>query len=52
MRIAILGAGFAGLSAAWDLALRSLGEGGSITIFEKAPEAGGAAGGFKQDNWD
>ncbi|MFN8421952.1 MAG: NAD(P)/FAD-dependent oxidoreductase [Anaerolineae bacterium] len=46
--VAIIGAGFAGLSAAWDLA----GAGWSVTVFDGAPKAGGLASGFKDDAWD
>ena len=48
MNIAIIGAGIAGLSAAYDLA----GHGHQVTIFEAAPYAGGLAAGFKSDRWD
>ena len=47
MKIAILGAGFAGLAAAHDL----VAAGHAVTIYEKAPRAGGAAGGFKLPHW-
>ncbi len=48
MKIAILGAGFAGMAAAYDL----IQAGHAVTIYEKAPRAGGAAGGFKLPHWD
>jgi len=48
MKIAILGAGYAGMSAAWDLARA----GHDITIYEAADHAGGLASGFKQPHWD
>ncbi|MCR4326729.1 MAG: FAD-dependent oxidoreductase, partial [Candidatus Roizmanbacteria bacterium] len=48
MKVAILGAGFAGLAAAYDLVQA----GHAVTIYEKAPHAGGAAGGFKLPHWD
>ncbi len=48
MKVAILGAGFTGLSAAYRL----LQKGHKVTIFEKEPEIGGLATGFKKDNWD
>lgn len=48
MNIAIIGAGVAGLSAAYDLA----GAGHTVTIFEAAGYAGGLAAGFKSDRWD
>lgn len=47
MRVAILGAGFTGLTAA----LRLLQMGHRITIFEK-DNLGGLAGGFKKPGWD
>ncbi|MEM7347332.1 MAG: NAD(P)/FAD-dependent oxidoreductase [Chloroflexota bacterium] len=48
MKIAIIGAGIAGLSAAYDLAKA----GYQVTIFEAAPVTGGLAAGFKSDRWD
>jgi protoporphyrinogen oxidase len=48
MRIAIIGAGPAGLSAAYDLA----GVGRSVTVFEGAPSVGGLASGFKAPHWE
>ena len=47
MRIAILGAGFAGLSAAHDL----LNAGHTVTIYEAANKPGGLASGFRQPGW-
>ncbi len=47
-RIAIIGAGFAGLSAAWDLAKA----GHEVSIFEASTEPGGLASGFKEPHWD
>jgi protoporphyrinogen oxidase len=48
MNVAIVGAGVAGLAAAYDLA----GEGHTVTIFEAASYAGGLAAGFKSERWD
>ncbi|NUQ36878.1 MAG: NAD(P)/FAD-dependent oxidoreductase [Caldilineales bacterium] len=47
-RIAIIGAGVAGLAAAHDLR----GRGHEIRIFEAAEQVGGLAGGFKAPHWD
>ncbi|HAY84864.1 MAG TPA: oxidoreductase, partial [Chloroflexi bacterium] len=48
MKIAIIGAGFAGLSAAYDLAKN----GHQVTIFEASGYVGGLAAGFKEPHWD
>jgi protoporphyrinogen oxidase len=48
MNIAIIGAGIAGLSAAYDLAKA----GHKVTIFEAAAVPGGLAAGFKSERWD
>lgn len=48
MKIAVIGAGFGGMAAAYDLAQA----GHNVTIFEAAPHVGGLAAGFKQANWD
>ena len=44
MRIAIIGAGFTGLTAGFKLSQK----GHQVTIFEKEKKAGGLAGGFKE----
>lgn len=46
--VAIVGAGFAGMSAAYDLAKA----GRNVTLFEAAAEPGGLASGFKEPHWD
>ncbi len=46
--IAIVGAGFGGLSAAYDLARA----GNTVTVFEAADHVGGLASGFKEPHWD
>ncbi|RME86186.1 MAG: NAD(P)/FAD-dependent oxidoreductase, partial [Caldilineae bacterium] len=46
--IAIIGAGVAGLSAAYDLAAH----GYRVSIYEAAPQVGGLAAGFKAPHWD
>jgi len=48
MNIAVIGAGFTGLSAAWEL----LKKGHQVTIFEKEDRPGGLAIGFKQPGWN
>src|SRR6266404_1031087 len=48
MQIAIIGAGPAGLAAAYDLGRA----GHRVTIFEGAPAVGGLAAGFKAPHWD
>ena len=48
MNIAIIGAGFTGLSAAYKL----LEKGHKITLFEKDSFPGGLAVGFKDKNWE
>lgn len=48
MNIGIIGAGVAGMSAAWDFAK----QGHKVTIFEAEKRVGGLASGFKDDNWD
>ena len=48
MKVAIIGAGYAGMSAAYDL--RKAGH--EVIIFESANYAGGLASGFKEPHWD
>ncbi|HUI87163.1 MAG TPA: NAD(P)/FAD-dependent oxidoreductase [Anaerolineales bacterium] len=48
MRIAIIGAGFGGMAAAFDLQKA----GHQVTIFESADYVGGLASGFKEPYWD
>jgi protoporphyrinogen oxidase len=48
MNVAIIGAGAAGLAAAYDLSKA----GQHVTIFEAAGEVGGLAAGFKAPHWD
>ncbi|MCH8337475.1 MAG: NAD(P)/FAD-dependent oxidoreductase [Chloroflexi bacterium] len=47
-RVAIIGAGAGGLSAAYDLARA----GCQVTVYESDDHVGGLASGFKQPNWD
>ncbi len=48
MKIVIVGAGYSGMVAAWDL--RNAGH--DVTIFESADYAGGLASGFKEPHWN
>lgn len=48
MNIAIIGAGYVGMSAAYDLAKA----GHTVTVYEAAHDTGGLASGFRADNWD
>ncbi len=48
MNIGIVGAGIAGLSAAFDLTK----QGHTVTVFEAADRPGGLASGFKDPRWD
>lgn len=48
MKIAIIGAGYGGLAAAYDLKKA----GHEVVIFESANYVGGLASGFKEPNWD
>ena len=47
-KIAIIGAGFGGMAAAYDLAKA----GHQVTIFESEDYVGGLASGFKEPHWD
>ena len=47
-KIAIIGAGIGGMSAAYDLIRNN----NLVTIFEADARVGGLAGGFKEKNWD
>jgi protoporphyrinogen oxidase len=47
MKVAIIGAGYAGMAAAYDL-VRA---GHKATIFEGSDNVGGLAGGFKEPHW-
>jgi protoporphyrinogen/coproporphyrinogen III oxidase len=46
-RIAVLGAGITGLTAAWQLAR----DGFTPVVFERSPRVGGAIAGWRQDGW-
>ena len=48
MNIAVIGAGYGGLSAAYDLARA----GHDVVVYEAADQAGGLAVGFKEPHWD
>jgi len=48
MNIAIVGAGIAGLTAAYDLAQA----GHAVTVYEADAQAGGLASGFRDERWD
>lgn len=48
MNIAIVGAGFTGLAAAYQLVKK----GHKVTVFEKDSEPGGLAIGYKEKSWD
>ncbi len=48
MKIAVIGAGIAGLSAAYDL----LNAGNEVDLYEASNRAGGLASGFRDEKWD
>ena len=48
MKLAIRGAGIAGLTAAHELAKA----GHQVTLYEAAPQAGGLASGFRDEKWE
>ena len=48
MKIAIVGAGITGLTAAYDLAK----QGHAVTVYEAHPYAGGLAAGFRDERWE
>jgi protoporphyrinogen oxidase len=48
MKIAIVGAGITGLTAAYDLAKH----GHAVTVYEAHPYAGGLAAGFRDERWE
>ncbi|MEZ4671772.1 MAG: NAD(P)/FAD-dependent oxidoreductase [Anaerolineae bacterium] len=48
LRIAIIGAGVAGMSAAWDLAHA----GHEVHLYEAEPNVGGLAAGFRDEGWE
>lgn len=48
MKIAIIGAGYGGMAAAWDLTRA----GHEVTIYESADYVGGLASGFKEPHWE
>jgi protoporphyrinogen oxidase len=48
MNIAVVGAGIAGLTAAYDLSRN----GHSVTVYEAADRVGGLSAGFKDEGWD
>jgi protoporphyrinogen oxidase len=48
MKIAVIGAGAAGLAAAYDLAKA----GHAVTVFEGSDQVGGLAAGFRDEGWD
>lgn len=51
-KIAIIGGGFSALNLAWQLINDDDAEKLRIEIFDKNPQLGGMAGGFKEKNWN
>lgn len=47
-KVAIIGAGYGGMAAAYDLAKPDV----EVTIFDSSSHVGGLAAGFKEDHWD
>jgi uncharacterized protein with NAD-binding domain and iron-sulfur cluster len=47
LRVAIVGAGAAGLAAAYDLTRA----GARVVVYEAAPQPGGLASGFRAEGW-
>ena len=48
MKIAVIGAGFGGLAAAYDLVKA----GNTVTLYEAESTPGGLAAGFKEPDWE
>lgn len=46
--VAVIGAGFAGLAAAWELVKQDI----AVTVYEADSRPGGLASGFRQANWN
>ncbi len=47
-RVAVIGAGAAGLAAAYDLSRNDV----AVTVYEAGAEVGGLAAGFRDESWD